>query len=103
MFCSRRGGAIVNVQNVELLTRLNDAGLDMVVIGGIAGILHGSTLLTEDLDVCCRMTEQNMARLLAAIRSLNPHFRFHPKRPPLPVDPQELARYRTLNLQTDLG
>lgn len=36
----------------ELIQRLCDADIDFVIVGGFAGILHGSTLVTRDLDIC---------------------------------------------------
>jgi hypothetical protein len=36
----------------RLIERLCDANIDFVVVGGFAGMLHGSTLVTRDLDVC---------------------------------------------------
>ena len=93
----------MNPQNVELLIRLCDAGVEMVVVGGIAAVLHGSSLPTEDLDVCSPITTANMARLITAIGPLHPRFRFHPKRPALTTDADHLATFRNLNLITDLG
>ncbi len=93
----------MKTNNVELLSRLHDAGVELVIIGGVAAVLQGSSLLTEDLDVCCPMTEKNTSRLLAALVQLHPRFRFHPKRPYLNQSPKELSKFRTLNLVTDLG
>ena len=42
------------VQLNRLIERLSDAGIDFVVVGGFAGVLHGSTLVTRDLDVCAQ-------------------------------------------------
>ena len=86
----------------ELIARLNAAGVEYVIIGGIAARLHGSPIVTEDLDVCCPMTEQNMARLLDAIGPLNPLW-FDPRRIPLPRNPAELAKFRTMLLITAAG
>jgi predicted nucleotidyltransferase len=91
------------VQIRELLSRLNSAGVEYVVIGGVAARLHGSTLRTDDLDVCCAMTEPNMAKLLSAIGALRPIFRNDPRRIPLPTTATSLARFNTMLLQTDLG
>ena len=35
-----------------LLQRLADAGLEFVVVGGYAGVIHGSALITNDVDIC---------------------------------------------------
>jgi hypothetical protein len=37
------------VQLNRLIERLCDANIDFVVVGGFAGMLHGSTLVTRDL------------------------------------------------------
>ena len=50
----------------RLLQRLADAQLDFVVIGGYAGVIHGSSLVTNDLDVCAVLSPENIAKLRAA-------------------------------------
>lgn len=86
----------------ELISRLNSAGVEFVVVGGVAANLHGSPLLTADLDICCPMNEQNMQRLLDAIGPLNPVW-FDPRRIRLSRDSAELAKFRMMLLLTDLG
>lgn len=39
------------VQLNLLIERLYDAGIDFVIVGGFAGVLHGSTLVTRVLSV----------------------------------------------------
>ena len=39
-----------------LLQRFADAGLEFVVVGGFAGVLHGSAYVTVDLDICAVMS-----------------------------------------------
>ncbi|MBI2325374.1 MAG: hypothetical protein HYU87_10495 [Chloroflexi bacterium] len=41
-----------------------------VVIGGLAGNIHGSTTITRDLDICYERTPENMERLANALREL---------------------------------
>jgi hypothetical protein len=36
----------------RLIDCLRDADIDFVIVGGFAGMLHGSTLVTRDLDIC---------------------------------------------------
>jgi hypothetical protein len=87
----------------ELLSKLNSAGVEYIVVGGVAARLHGSPLTTDDLDVCCPMDEANMAKLIRAIGGLEPKFRFHPRLPPLPQTAKELSKFRNLNLITTHG
>ena len=72
-------------------------------MGGIAAWLHGSELLTRDLDVCCRMTEENMARFASAIRTMNAKVRGDPRNLRPPLDPKILAQLNMLILRTALG
>jgi len=55
-----------------LLNRLADAGVDFVVVGGFAGVIHGSALVTRDVDVCAVLSAENVARIRAAFAGLNP-------------------------------
>ena len=64
------------VQLNRLIERLSDANIEFVVVGGFAGMLHGSTLVTRDLDVCVVLSAQNVARLRESLRDLQPKHRF---------------------------
>ena len=87
----------------QFLKRLTDAGVEYVVIGGVAAILHGSARMTLDLDVCCSLAEPNLSRILAALRGSNPRHRMRPDKLPMPDDPDQLRGFRNLYLTTDLG
>ena len=41
--------------------------VEFVVVGGFAAVAHGVTLITQDIDVCCRFTPENLMRLQEAI------------------------------------
>ena len=47
----------------NLLRRLHSRDVEFVIIGGICGVLHGGTLVTQDLDVCCRFSPENLRKL----------------------------------------
>ena len=87
----------------NLLQRLSDAGIDFVVVGGVAAVLHGSSLVTRDLDVCAELTGQNLQRLRDAFRDLHPVHRIGPERLSFLEVPGPGASLRNLYLQTDLG
>jgi hypothetical protein len=87
----------------QLVRRLADHGVECVIIGGYAALSHGSSLLTQDIDVACRMTPENLAKLEAALAGLHPVHRMTPQK--LPLEPGSLPRggWKNVYLQTDWG
>lgn len=55
----------------RVLRVLNDAGVDFVLIGGVACLVHGATRVTVDADVVPALHEENLSRLLVALASLD--------------------------------
>jgi len=55
----------------RLLQRLCDADIDFVIVGGFAATLHGSSLVTRDLDVCAILSNENVEKLRDALRDAN--------------------------------
>ena len=51
-----------------LVAALVDAGVDFIVVGGAAAVLHGAPTSTVDLDIVHRRSEENVARLLGVNR-----------------------------------
>lgn len=88
---------------LDCLRILSAHDVEYVVVGGVAGVLHGSRLVTEDVDICAPLSLRNLERLVAALRDFNPRFRMTPGRLPLPLELSRLAEYRNLYLVTDLG
>lgn len=54
----------------EIIATLDRHGVRHVIIGGVAARLHGSPTLTEDVDVTPERSEENLARLAAALEEL---------------------------------
>ena len=46
----------------EILKRLNDQGVEFIIIGGVAAALHGSPRTTLDLDVCAPLHQENASQ-----------------------------------------
>ena len=65
----------------SLLDRLTEAGAEVVIVGGVAAVLHGANYTTVDLDVCYATTGANRRRLVAALRPLDPYPRVEPGLP----------------------
>lgn len=61
---------------LQLLRLLTGAGVDFVVVGGTAAVLHGASTATYDLDVLMPFTPDNCARLLQALSGIHPRGRF---------------------------
>jgi len=59
----------------ELLRRLADAGVEFIVVGGAAAVLHGAPITTEDLDIVHRRSPENVARLRTLLDELGAHVR----------------------------
>lgn len=55
-------------QNV--FNKLNETGVDYVVVGGVAVVLHGYARLTLDLDLVVELAPENAAAAIAALRDL---------------------------------
>jgi hypothetical protein len=91
------------MQNLsELTKRLIDAQVEFVLVGGFAAVAHGVTLVTRDMDDCCRLSEANLMRFQRALAGLHP---VHRSRPDLPrsLTPEQCASLKNLYLKTDLG
>jgi hypothetical protein len=82
---------------------LCDAEVEFVVIGGVSAILHGSALLTFDLDVCYSRGTANLKRLAAALARFHPRPQGLPAELPFVWDETTLRNTTVLTLQTDLG
>jgi hypothetical protein len=87
----------------RLFQRLCDAEIDFVIVGGFAAILHGSSLLTRDLDVCAVLTRETVAKLREALRDLHPAHRLTAQKLSFLDNPDPDVEVRNLYLRTDLG
>jgi len=87
----------------HLLQRLHRRDAEFVIIGGICNVLHGVTLVTQDLDVCCRFSPENLRKLEEAVRDLHPVHRQTPQRLPFVLDDRLSRELKNLYLRTDIG
>lgn len=87
----------------NLLTRLIEHQVEFVLVGGFAATAYGSTLLTQDVDICMRFSASNLVRLQEALVDLHPVHRMTPQHLPLQLTPEDCASLKNLYLDTDLG
>ena len=87
----------------RLLQTLSAADVDFVIVGGFAAMLHGSSMLTRDLDVCMVLTDASVAKLRDAFRGLHPVHRQTTQRLSFLDTPDPGVPLKNVYLQTDLG
>ena len=87
----------------DLLKRLTEANVDFVIVGGFAGIVYGCTYVTQDIDICCDFSTDNLLALQEAISDLHPVHRMTPERQQLNLNEENCMRFKNLYLDTDWG
>jgi predicted nucleotidyltransferase len=86
-----------------LLQALRDAGVEYIVVGGVAATVQGSARVTTDVDVVYRRSPENLRRVVAALQPLAPYLRGAPPGLPFRWDEDTLARGLNFTLTTALG
>jgi hypothetical protein len=87
----------------RLLARLSESDLEFVIVGGFAGVLHGSSLVTRDLDVCAVLSHENVEKLRRNLSDLKPTHRLSPQRLSFLDNPAPGLSVNNLYLETTLG
>ena len=73
------------IDDIKAVARaLNDAGVEYLVVGGVAVGLHGYPRTTQDLDLVVRLDRENAVEALDALSSLG-------YRPTVPAPMQDFA------------
>ena len=87
----------------EILRRLVERGVDFVVIGGIAAVLHGSARNTFDLDICFATDDANLTALGDVLAGLGARLKGADEEVPFVPDARTLRQVELLALVTRLG
>jgi predicted nucleotidyltransferase len=87
----------------RLLQALAEGGVEFIVVGGAAATAHGAARLTLDLDVVYRRSEENVERLVSALRDHQPYLRGAPPGLPFRWDARTIRQGLNFTLTTDLG
>lgn len=87
----------------RILRRLVERGVDFVVIGGIAAVLHGSPRATFDLDLCFAADTANLEALGSVLVELDAGLRGVEDDVPFVPDAATLRRVELLTLRTAAG
>lgn len=85
------------------LRLLGEYKVNCVIVGGVAAAIHGSSILTNDLDVCYARDPANLGRLAEALESVHARLRNAPECLPFILDAETLKRGLNFTFTTDIG
>jgi hypothetical protein len=87
----------------RLLEALSGAGVEFILVGGVAATVHGSARLTQDIDVVYARARENLERLVTALAAHGPYLRGAPSGLPFRFDTETLEGGLNFTLTTGLG
>lgn len=93
------------LQTEQIVTALDRHGVDYVLIGGLAAVVHGSAVATTDIDLVPDGNRSNLGRLAGALRELGAKMRV----PDLayaidvPLDDHTFDAFTTASFRTPYG
>lgn len=86
-----------------VLERFAQAEIDFVVIGGVAGGIHGSSFGTYDVDLAYSREPENLEKVAELLRSLDAKLRGAPAGLPFLLDAATLKAGANFTFTTSLG
>ncbi|HEU4570272.1 MAG TPA: hypothetical protein VFS07_06855 [Gemmatimonadales bacterium] len=88
---------------LDLVAGLVGAEVRFVIVGGVAGVAHGSRRVTDDLDILYDTAPDNLDRLGALLQRWHAYPREIEAGLPFIADARTLRHAGTLTLATDAG
>ena len=85
-----------------LLKGLSEAGIEFIVVGGLAAVAQGAPVTTFDLDIVHKQTDGNIRRLLTFLKSIDAYQRRPDEKIIIPTE-KDLTAKGHLLLNTRLG
>lgn len=90
------------MQQREIFRILAEEGVEYILIGGLAAIVHGASLVTMDTDICFRQELSNCERLARVLERFGAEI-FPTRQVPIPITAELLQSHRLVHLKTQLG
>jgi hypothetical protein len=87
----------------DIIERLAKYDVDFVIVGGLAAVTFGSSMATQDIDICCDFSVMNLLRIQSALEDLNPVHRMTKNRVRLELTEDNCRFLKNLYLDTDWG
>ena len=92
------------MKDVERQIKLvSEFQIECVLVGGVAATVHGSSIPTQDLDICYSRNDANLTKIIKALRSVNATLRGAPKDLPFILDEETLRHGLNFTFDTDVG
>ena len=83
--------------------QLSSAGVEFIIVGGIAIRSHGGNYITEDLDICYSRNRDNLKRIAEVLAPLKPRPRGMDETLPYVFDWTTLQHGSNFTFRTTLG
>ncbi len=90
-------------ETARLLELLAGGDVEFVVVGGYAAVLHGSSYITQDLDICIVCSPDNIERLRRLLKDLDPRHRMTAQKLSFLETPPPGTELKNVYLRTRLG
>ncbi len=87
----------------KILTSLKNNNVKFVIIGGQAAVIHGSSIMTRDFDICYCRDKKNLENIVKALSPFHPYLRGAPQNLPFKFDEQTIKIGLNFTLTTDIG
>jgi predicted nucleotidyltransferase len=87
----------------DLVPVLATHGVRFIIIGGVAGVVHGAARATYDIDIVYARDTENIERLVEALQPHRPYLRGAPPGLPFKWDAGTVQAGLNFTLTTDLG
>ena len=79
-------GESTSVNLGAILEGLIEAGVDFILVGGLAAVVQGAPVTTMDVDIVHNQSSENIARLLSFLKSIDA---FHRRPDDKVIEPKE--------------
>jgi len=79
-------GAPTTVNPSAILEGLIEAGVDFILVGGLAAVVQGAPVTTMDVDIVHNQSPENIAKLLSFLKSIDA---FHRRPDDKVIEPKE--------------
>ncbi len=86
-----------------LIGALGEADVEFIIVGGLAATIHGSSRLTQDIDAVYARSDENIERLVTALRAHEPYLRGAPPNLPFEWSSATIRRGLNFTLTTTIG